>query len=275
MRRRAPPIEVGRSKAGVPFYRMGENPGIVVLAGIDALFRPLDRSPRARRRAKVVGKLLSGEAFVMLGYGELPQPCDLDALAAQAGRAIDELVPKPEFVVGLSFGGFIAMRLAAARPELAPQLLLLSSAHAFSEQGWKRIERQRAALAAGDLNRLIRQNAVLFRRPWYNALMHSAILLRGRRLTVGFRPALDLLEVYRMFSADPGWNADAAARISARTLVIGGARDQFFGPEQFTGTADRIKNARAVIFPRETHMLPIERTRTVARAIAQWRAATG
>jgi pimeloyl-ACP methyl ester carboxylesterase len=271
MKRRVPPIDVGRA-SGIPFVRVGQDPRIVVLAGIDALFRPLDRSARSRRRAKVVARLLSGDPFVLLGYGEIPQPCSLDTLAEQAARAIGELVPKPELVVGLSFGGFIAMRLAAARPELAPRLLLLASAHAFSPLGWRRIERQRGALAAGDLNRLIRQNAVLFRRPWYNALMHTAILVRGRRLTVGFRPALDLLQAYRMFSPDSDWNADVAARISAPTLIIGGERDQFFGREQFVDTARRIEGARAVIFPRETHMLPIERTRTVARTIADWRA---
>ncbi len=54
------------------------------------------------------------------------------------------------------------------------------------------------------------------------------------------------------------------ARVTARTIVIGGTRDQFFGDGRFEETASLVPAATLALFPGETHMVSIERKRAVA-----------
>ena len=261
-------IDAGQSSSGVPFLRGGSGAKrIVVLAGIDALFRRME-GPRAMRRARAIVRLLPPCAWTIVGYGEPGAGTNLDQAVAATADAIREAAGPPDVLVGISFGGFIAQRLAARNPELAPRLVLLVGAHRFSDAGRKRMDRQIEQLTRGDLTRLVRENALLFRRPWLNALAGTALWLRGQRLTDGIRPPADLLAAYRgLFSDDPGRDGEVARRISARTLIIGGSDDQFFGAEVFQETAERIAGARLVLFPRETHMLPLERAEAVAAEV--------
>jgi pimeloyl-ACP methyl ester carboxylesterase len=59
-------------------------------------------------------------------------------------------------------------------------------------------------------------------------------------------------------------NTAGLARVRARTLVVGGSCDQFFGDGVFERTAAAVPNAELALFPGETHMVPIERARAVA-----------
>ena len=53
---------------------------------------------------------------------------DMDTLALDAAALIEHLRLGPCHVVGLSMGGFVAMRLAARRPDLVRSLILLETA---------------------------------------------------------------------------------------------------------------------------------------------------
>jgi pimeloyl-ACP methyl ester carboxylesterase len=262
-------IEFGLSSRGVPFLRGGAGARhIVVLPGVDTLFRPLDAGARSARRARAIARLLPPGTWTIVGYGALDSGAGLDQVAAEAAGAIGELVGRPDVVVGISFGGFVAQRLAVLHPELVPRLVLLVSAHRFSDAGRKSIGRQMGQLASGDLSGLVRENALLFRRPWLNALTASAIWMRGRRLTDGFRAPADLLTAYRgFFSDDFSRNRDFLQAIAAPTLVVGGSNDQFFGAEVFRETAEMIAGAQLALFDRETHMLPLERADAVAQEL--------
>ena len=63
--------------------------------------------------------------------------------------------------------------------------------------------------------------------------------------------------------------ADTArlGRITARTLVVGGTADQFFGDGMQQRTAALVPNATLALFPSETHMVPIERPSAVAATL--------
>ncbi|HYD14916.1 MAG TPA: alpha/beta hydrolase [Hyphomicrobium sp.] len=266
-------IEFGRSSRGVPFLKGGAGEArIVVLPGVDTLFRPLDAGQRSmRRRARAIARLLPPGVWTIVGYGALDGGAGLDHVAAEAAGAIDEVVGRPNVVVGISFGGFVAQRLAAQHPKLVPRLVLLVSAHRFSEAGRNSIERQMGQLASGDLSGLVRENALLFRRPWLNALTAGAIWMRGRRLTDGFRAPSDLLAAYRVFfSDDLSRNGELLHGIAAPTLVVGGSDDQFFGAGVFRETAAMIAGARLALFDRETHMLPLERADAVAQELRRF-----
>jgi pimeloyl-ACP methyl ester carboxylesterase len=172
---------------------------------------------------------------------------------------------------GISLGGFVAMRLAARHPELVRRLVLLVSAHRFSPGGWRMMERQFAALERGDFPTLLRENALLFRRPWYNWLIRFKLWKDGDRVSNGFRDAAAILHDYRqLFGADFKHNADYARRIASPALVIGGTADQLFDREALEEAAALIPGARLRLFERETHMVPIEKSGAVADAIADF-----
>ena len=133
------------------------------------------------------------------------------------------------------------------------------------------IERQFEALERGDLRTLVRENALLFRRPWYNWLVQLKLWKDDKRLTADFRDAAAILSDYRqLFGPDFKTNAEYARRIVSPTLVVGGTADQLFDRESFEETADLIPNARLHLFERETHMLPIEKSDKVAGVIADF-----
>ncbi len=174
-------------------------------------------------------------------------------------------------VVGVSFGGFVALRFAASHPGLVDKLVLLVSAHQFSTEGRRRIDAQIASLEAGDLSGMVRHNMALFRRPWYNWLVRLRYKRRKGTFAADFNDPASIVRAYRaLFSTDFERNGACAARIGAETLIVGGTADQFFGRDDFEETARMIPRARLELFEGERHMLPVERRRDVAGLLADF-----
>ncbi len=263
-------VETGSIADRVPYIRGGSGPReAVVFFGANALFRPLHKTSSPRLYARQVARLLPGYRFTILGY---------------AGSGFDEIVREmatairkpPAVLVGISLGGLVAMRFAAQHPELAPRLVLLVSAHRFSPGGWRMMERQFESLESGDFQTLIRENALLFRRPWYNWLLRFALWRQGAERPDGFRDPAAILRDYRqLFGPDFGNNAAYCRRIVSPTLIAGGTADRFFDRESLEETARLIRGSLLRLFEKETHMLPAERSADVAAAIADFAKASG
>jgi pimeloyl-ACP methyl ester carboxylesterase len=228
---------------------------------VNALLRRFDQVADPHRYVRQVAQILPNHRFRIVGY---------------AGSSFDEIVEEtaevigaaPEVVVGISFGGFVAMRLAAQRPDLAKRLVLAVSAYRFSAAGRRMVERQVQALERGDLPRLIRENTLLFRRPWYNALVRLKLWKDRDRLAAGFRAAGEILSDYRrLFGPELDRNAEFCRRIVCPTLIVAGTADQLFDREALEETAALIPGAQLKLFEEETHMLPIEKSQAVAAAI--------
>jgi pimeloyl-ACP methyl ester carboxylesterase len=133
------------------------------------------------------------------------------------------------------------------------------------------MERQLAALERRDFKTLVRENALLFRRPWYNWLLRLKLWKDRSRLDSDFRDPAAILRDYRqLFGPDFKNNAEYARRIISPTLVIGGTADQLFDRRASEETAGLIPGAQIHLFENETHMLPIERNGEVAGAITNF-----
>ena len=97
-------VETGLLGDGVPYIRGGSGQReAVVFFTVNALFKRLDKTSDPGRYARQVSRLLPGHKFTILGY---------------AGSSFEEIVrdmatairTPPDVVVGISLGGFVAMR---------------------------------------------------------------------------------------------------------------------------------------------------------------------
>lgn len=165
-------VETGLFLGRIPYIKAGSRPRrAVFFFGGNALFKRLDRSD-AGRYAAMVGRLLPAVySFYILGYEEdPPETYNLDTILDDLSRTVRTEIGRST-VVGVSFGAFVAMRFAAAKPELVDKLVILVGAHRFSARGARKIAKQITYLKVGDFYGLVRENAVLFRRPRYNWLV--------------------------------------------------------------------------------------------------------
>jgi pimeloyl-ACP methyl ester carboxylesterase len=258
-------LETGTFLGRIPYARVGSYADpIVVLAGGQA-FMQRPTLQRIERDARRVARLLpANRSFILLGYDpSLAGTHSLDAIVADVAAIAREL-GAPRQVVGVSYGGVIALQLAAQHPSLVSALVLLSSAHDFSAEGKRRLERQIDCASRGDLAALVEGFIAVFRRPWLNWLLR--LRLRTRRARLGDTMNDPAIIIRGLSAILDKRLADTThlGRVTARTLVIGGSKDQFFGDGMLERTAAAVPNSSLVIFPGETHMVLVERARAVA-----------
>ncbi|MEH3035371.1 MAG: alpha/beta hydrolase [Sphingomonas adhaesiva] len=259
-------IVTGTTTNQVPFARVGERPTMVVLNGGQGFVRqssPERLERDARRMAKVLPR---GRSFVLLNYRpDPPAGLSIDDVTFATSLAVAETAPdQPLDLIGVSYGGMVACRLAAARPAAFRRMVLLASGERFSPAGAAHIARQIACLEAGDVTGFTRAFGRLFRRRPYNWLMTAMIRLGGDRVARGMAPGPSIVRYLTAMLEAPRVEL---ARISTPTLVIGGARDQFFGDGSMEETAAAIPGADLRAFADETHMAPIEIADAVAKEI--------
>jgi pimeloyl-ACP methyl ester carboxylesterase len=265
-------VDTGLFLGRIPYIKAGSGPRrAVVFFGGNALFKRLDRSDASRYAAMFSRLLPADYSFCILGYEENPpETYSLDTIVDDLDRIARTEIGRST-VIGVSFGAFVAIRFAAAQPELVDKLVILVGAHRFSAQGARKIAKQIAYLKVRNLYGLVRENAVLFRRPWYNWLVRLKLWRDKDKLASEFNDPTYIARAYEsLFGAAFERNREYADRIRAKTLIIGGSADQYFDVAAFEETARRIPVARLELFDGETHMLPVERRRDVARVLAEF-----
>jgi len=207
----------------------------------------------------------------VLGYEPAPSAdYSIGTIVRDVAQILREEIG-PATVVGISFGGFVAARLAADQPELVKELILMVSAHRFSPEGRRSVDRQIAFAWAGDFEGFLDEFGLVFRRPWLNWLIRLRLRQERKQLHETMNdPAVIVRGLNAVagedFGGDPSW----LARIAAPTLIVGATRDPFFDVASLEETARLIPSARLQLFNNETHMLPVERARDVAKMVMRF-----
>jgi pimeloyl-ACP methyl ester carboxylesterase len=265
-------FETGLFLNRVPFVKTGSGPDpIVVLSGGQAFVRR-PTPARAQRDAKRIARLLpAGRSVYVLGYDPAPSPDhSIETIVGDVAQILREEIG-PATVMGISFGGFVASRLAADHRDLVRALILMVSAHRFSPEGRRSIDRQISCAWAGDLEGFLDEFGLVFRRPWLNWLIRLRFRQERARLHETMNdPAVIVRGLNAVagedFGSDPAW----LARIAAPTLIVGATRDPFFDVASLEESARLIPSAQLHLFRNETHMLPVERARDVAKVVARF-----
>lgn len=200
------------------------------------------------------------------GYGASADPPAPPGIAGYADTAAAVLAETgPAHVVGVSWGGVIATRLAADRPELVRSLTLVDSTRG---SGRTRTAAERMRARASEL---AESGAVEFARQ------------RSPRL-LGPNPEPGMRETLVRTMAEvrlPGYgfaaesmaetdHSELLGRITAATLVLVGAHDRVTGLDESRALAAAVPGARFEAIPGAGHAANQERPESVNRALLEF-----
>jgi pimeloyl-ACP methyl ester carboxylesterase len=221
------------------------------------------------------------------GSGYSPPPArrsgyTVRALAATVIRLIETLDRGPVHLIGNSMGGAVAIRVAAARPDLVKTLTLISPV--LPDRRPHRATLHFPVLALPFIgHRLVRywarvpaENRVagVYRACYYNpSLLHpdrfaQEVAMLRRHDELGYGPAT-LVGAARTLVGEtlslPAFSLwRAAAQIIAPTLVLFGGHDRLVSPALAVPAARAFRNARVEVLADTGHIGQMERPGVVA-----------
>ncbi len=198
--------------------------------------------------------------FDLRGQGQSAKPhdgLDLDTLAEDTGALVEVLRCGPAHLVGFSMGAFIAMRVAARRPELVRSLTLIgASADAEDADHLARYNMLLAlAVLIGPRLMVGVMLKILFGPAWLGAKENRHAIPRWKR-ALGRLPR----SIFRAARASANRRSivDELAMIAAPTLIVSGEEDRPIAPEKSRAVHAGIKGSRFLVAPRAGHAVMIE-----------------
>ena len=185
-------------------------------------------------------------------------------LADDLAELLDALAIERAALVGLSIGGGVAQRFAAAYPARTERLVLcatgnrIGTAPMWNERMEIAERNGMAALTEGTLGR------------WFTAAMHAErpVDVDGFRLMLSRTPVAGYVGCCAAVrDADL---AAAAARITAPTLVIAGSDDPSTPPALCAALRDAIPGASLHVIDGAAHILNVERPEEFNRVVREF-----
>jgi pimeloyl-ACP methyl ester carboxylesterase len=242
--------------------------------------------------AGVLSVRLRGIAIDLPGFGRSEPPRGFEftreAQALVVIRLLEELGGRPVHLFGNSFGGAVAIEVAARRPELVSTLTLLAPAMPDLRPDLRRVSDPRMVLAALPLvgGRARRQLAAVSVRERCERIMRlcfadpdavpphrlaEAVEEAEARTGLAWAgPALarttaELLRSWIQPSGRSLW--PLLAEITAPALVVWGSADRLISVRKAPRTARTLRRGRLLVLPRTGHVAQMERPQVVARAV--------
>ena len=247
------PTEVAELELGpgLPALRVGSGERtLVFLPGLSLHPGPL----RGMERRTTISRLeLLGPGYTTYIVGRRVRPVGttFEEMAEDAIAAIEE-VGGPVDLMGASTGGMVAMHVAAARPDLVRQLVLLITGVRMSDEG-RRFGRDVVdAVRAGRWRTAFGTVMTIGARSSAGRAAYRAVgwLLGPPIVGIPKDPTLFLAELEEWIRTDA---EPLLKSIPCPTRIIGGSDDRVFPPEIILRTAAGIPDAKAVIVPELAH----------------------
>ncbi|SEG92225.1 Pimeloyl-ACP methyl ester carboxylesterase [Nonomuraea solani] len=188
------------------------------------------------------------------GYGETPAPLQPNNDADDVLALLDEVGIERATVVGSSYGGRVALELAARWPGRVDALVLLSAgspAHEPTEELDAFDEAEEALIDADDLDGAVDLNVRTWLGPDASEDTRQKVRVMQRHayeVQLAVDEEFDQLEV----------EVDLGA-IESRALVVAGKHDLGYFRQVATDLADRLPRARLVELPWAGHLPSLER----------------
>lgn len=244
-------VSSGLLADGVPYLAMGDGPPLVSVEGL----MPTHEIPTGRSRRMALSGLteLSGDFRVYwvnrkqgLSPGE-----SMSDIAGHLADAIEDEFGQPVLLTGRSSGASLALQLAVDRPDLVRSLVVVAATYRAEGPGVDVEQELARSIREGD-----------FAGGW------ARMMTEGLLPAPLQRPAVPLLKLLtRSMAPDDPTDllvsieaelafdvGDRLDRITAPTLVIGGAKDRYNPPAAIEEIAARVQNGRAHIYPTWGHL---------------------
>ena len=247
---------------------MGQGPAVVLIPGIQGRWEWMRPAAKALgHRCRVISFSLCGEPRSGL---RLDRGLGFDSFVLQVDAALDEAGLTSAALCGVSFGGLIALRYAAVRPERVRSLVLVSVPPPDWDpgprvEGYLRRPRRHAPLfVARAPQRLMPEIARAY--DSFGTRLRFTVGHAARVLASPMFPSR-AAERYRL-SRQVDLLADCA-RVVAPTLVVTGepGLDRVVPVDQTRRFVDLIPGARAVVLERTGHLGLVTRPRQFADVV--------
>jgi len=256
---------------GVPLYYEDTGPGstgetIVFSHGLlwgTELFAPQIAALRGRYRCLAWDHRGQGRSG-----GDHRTCIGLELVWQDAVRLIEAQVDGPVHFCGLSMGGFVAMRMAARRPDLVRSLMLLETSS--EPEAIENVGRYRM------LNRITKLLGPRLTKNKVAAIMFGKTILSDNARRPELAAYIDLLsrrrDIWRAVNGviDRASIHHELARITAPTLIVVGDEDVATPPSKAERMASAIAGARLVTILGAGHSSPVEQPALVTATIEQF-----
>lgn len=190
---------------------------------------------------------------------------DMELVWQDAVALLTKLAPGPVHFVGLSMGGFVAMRMAARRPELVRSLILIETS--ADPEPLENVPRYRIL---SNVTRLLGPRPIASRVA---PIMLGRTILTDPSREADRRRFLDIMtrrrDIWRAVNGviDRAGIYDELSRIAAPTLVLVGDEDVATVPAKAERMRAAIAGAKLVHVPRAGHSASVEEPAFVTKAV--------
>jgi pimeloyl-ACP methyl ester carboxylesterase len=247
---------------GLPYACIGDGPrNLVVFEGLDFRHKPPSAVTLRMSTGYLRGLEDSYKTYIVSRRPGLPPGYSLRDMSNDYAVMIKDELGGAVDIIGVSTGGAIAQHLAIDHPDLVGRLVLIMTGCRLTTQS-KELQMKVADLARMGKRRaayallgtaIIRKGIAKHFFKWFMGLMGP--------LMIPANPSDGIIEI----EADDRYDlSDQLDRINAETLVIGGEEDFFYAIRE---TAERIPNARLVLYPNVGHNAMFVRSRQFGEEI--------
>jgi pimeloyl-ACP methyl ester carboxylesterase len=241
-------VEEGSLPGGLPYFAIGNGPDLVVLRG----FTTTHTNPTGMA-LKFEIRMLRPLARHFRVYAvnrppSLPEGVTMADIATMHAHAIRARFGGPVDLLGMSSGGSVALQVAADHPDVVRRLVLVGAAARLGDEAREAQRRYIEATAAG-------------RRGAHHLAPMKVSSRVGARLLAPLMWLLDPLarpkdprDMVAFGRAEDRFDlSNRLADVTAPTLVIGGDRDEVYGPAIFAETAEGVRDGTLVRYPKASH----------------------
>lgn len=237
------PIFTGFSSNGVPYARLSDKgPALVVFTGSELEHQPPTWTAQQGFLVGLKRLAQHYSIYLMSRKQNLPRGYTAKDMSDDFAAMVRTDIGTPVHIMGMSSGGSSAMHFAVDHAELVNKLILAMTGYRLNANGMKVAGIWRDLALAGNWPALYQRMGVDVAEggtpEWVTRLMMRFF---GKALLGQPKSGLDFAVVL-----ESDMNLDVKEklpRIAARTLVIGGANDPFYGADNIRDTARLIPNA--------------------------------
>ncbi len=241
-------ITEGTLPGGLPYFRLGSGPRLIVLRG----FTTTHDNPKGMQRTfevKIVAPLARHfDVYAVNRAPGLAPGATMAEIATQHAEAFREAFGEPVDLLGMSSGGSIALQVAADHPDVVRRLVLVGAASRIGAEAAAAQMRYIDAVAAG------RRGAQHLAAMKVSSRIGAKILAPIMWLMDPLARPKDPSDMVAFARAEDAFDVtNRLTDIIAPTLVIAGERDNVYGIDLLKGTATGVRDGRLILYEGAGH----------------------